>query len=403
MKTLKVLLTGFEPFGGHPINPSWLAIEALPDAMAGCNLFKLLLPVSFDRASTELEKAMEVHCPDLVICAGLAEKRDRVSLERVAINIADARMPDNDGMQPVDQVIDYSGSNAYFSNMPLRRIQSCLESKGIPVGISETAGTYVCNYVMYRLLHQIYSRKPMMMGGFIHVPPVNEMFDSNINFDRMTLATITHSFSLIVEACVEVLQSGKWSGVRREIAAYKPDWNREFAEIAAELKNGLGDLALRIDHIGSTAVPGLAAKDIIDVQITVAALDENVLSAMSAMGYRHAEKVNCDHVPPGGEEAPGQWQKWYFRPPEGRRPINTHVRVAGRANQRYALLFRDYLRAHPKTAEAYGRLKMRLADNLANARNYPDVKDPAVDLIFLPAEKWAAETGWNTDIDLKVS
>jgi len=180
-----------------------------------------------------------------------------------------------------------------------------------------------------------------------------------------------------------------------EIAPYKNGWPAEFRKIALTLRQGLGDLALRIDHIGSTAVPGLAAKDIIDIQITVAALDDALLSAMLALGYTQPEGVWRDHRPAGVEGPETEWEKWVFRPPPGQRRIHIHVRVEGHANQRYPLLFRDYLRVHPATAEAYAELKRRLAQHLADPGMYPEVKDPAVDLIYLAAEDWAAAVHWH--------
>lgn len=179
-----------------------------------------------------------------------------------------------------------------------------------------------------------------------------------------------------------------------EIVPYKSSWPSDFREIASILRQGLGDLALRIDHIGSTSVPGLAAKDVIDIQITVATLDQGVLSAMLALGYSQPEGIWGDHHPARTEGPETEWEKWLFNPPPGQRRTNTHVRVQGRANQRYALLFRDYLRAHPATAEAYAELKRRLAQHLANPRMYPEVKDPAVDLIYSAAEEWAAAIHW---------
>jgi GrpB-like predicted nucleotidyltransferase (UPF0157 family) len=179
-----------------------------------------------------------------------------------------------------------------------------------------------------------------------------------------------------------------------EIVAYQESWPAEFRQVGSRLRHGLGALALRIDHIGSTAVPTLAAKDVIDVQITVAALDEHVLSAMTELGYTYLGSLWRDHRPPQVVGPDSEWEKWLFRPPAGQRPTNTHVRIAGRANQLYALLFRDYLRTHPATAEAYARLKRHLAQHLADPQLYPDVKDPAVDLIYLAAEDWAAATNW---------
>jgi GrpB-like predicted nucleotidyltransferase (UPF0157 family) len=179
-----------------------------------------------------------------------------------------------------------------------------------------------------------------------------------------------------------------------EIIPYQESWPSEFRLIASALRRRLGRLALRIDHIGSTSVPGLASKDVIDIQITVAALNEQIVLAMISLGYTQPEETWRDHRPPlvGGQEA--DWEKLYFRPPPDQRRTHTHVRVQGRANQRYALLFRDYLRTHPDTAEAYAELKRRLAQNLADPLTYPEVKDPAVDLIYLAAEAWAGATHW---------
>lgn len=179
-----------------------------------------------------------------------------------------------------------------------------------------------------------------------------------------------------------------------EIVPYKESWPAEFQAIASIMRQGLGSLALRIDHIGSTAVPGLAAKDVIDIQITVAALDDRVTAAMTALGYTRPEGIWRDHRPPTVEGPETEWHKLLFRPPPGQRPTNTHIRVQGRTNQRYALLFRDYLRAHPATAGAYAELKRRLAQHLPDRQSYPEVKDPAVDLIYFAAEAWAESTGW---------
>lgn len=180
-----------------------------------------------------------------------------------------------------------------------------------------------------------------------------------------------------------------------EIVPYQPVWPLEFQTIAAALHHALGPLALRIDHIGSTSVPGLAAKDRIDIQITVAALTEDVEQALNSIGYERKLAYDRDHVPPSGPFEPAQWAKWIFTPPAGQRPTNTHVRVAGRANQRYALLFRDYLRADSAAAEAYARIKIALArQHPEDIEAYLDVKDPVCDLIIGAAERWAASAGW---------
>ena len=182
------------------------------------------------------------------------------------------------------------------------------------------------------------------------------------------------------------------------IVSYQPTWPAEFQAIAARQRQALGVLALRIDHIGSTSVPGLPAKDVIDVQISVAALDAAVVSALTAIGYSLFETISSDHRPPNATGPEEDWAKLFFDPPPGQRRTHTHVRVLGRPNQRYALLFRDYLRAHPATAAAYAELKRRLAEHLADPLMYPEVKDPAVDLIYLAAEEWAGTTGWRVGV-----
>lgn len=178
-----------------------------------------------------------------------------------------------------------------------------------------------------------------------------------------------------------------------EIVPYQPEWPTEFFQIGQDLRLALGSMAIRIDHIGSTAVPGLAAKDRIDIQVTVAALTPDIEVALINIGYTRREFYR-DHAPAGAEGKPEEWRKWFFAPPTNQRPANLHVRVAGRANQRYARLFRDFLREHAHTAQAYAELKRRLAQHLSDPKSYPDVKDPAVDLIFFAAEEWARATQW---------
>ena len=178
------------------------------------------------------------------------------------------------------------------------------------------------------------------------------------------------------------------------VVAPSETWAAEFGSVGARLRNELGALALRIDHIGSTAVPGLAAKDILDIQVTVAALDEALLAPVfKRAGFRITSRNRSDHQPPGTGRPATDWQKLYVEPVHGR-PMNVHVRVAGRPNQRYALLCRDFLRAHPTAAEAYALFKQRLAAQGMDSSVYADIKDPVFDLILQAAEGWAARTGW---------
>jgi GrpB-like predicted nucleotidyltransferase (UPF0157 family) len=178
------------------------------------------------------------------------------------------------------------------------------------------------------------------------------------------------------------------------IVDYRPAWADEFAALARTLQAALGALALRIDHIGSTAVPGLAAKDVLDVQATVHDFTPALEAAFEQAGYTRLEHTQ-DHRPPTATGPDRDWEKRLYRPaPEARR-VNLHVRRAGSANGRYALLFRDYLRAHPLAAAAYGQAKQALAQHGPTDWDlYYDVKDPICDIIMAGAEDWAGATGW---------
>ncbi|MEJ6004911.1 GrpB family protein [Paucibacter sp. AS339] len=179
------------------------------------------------------------------------------------------------------------------------------------------------------------------------------------------------------------------------IVEHRATWSAEFEAIAAQLREVLGSKALHIDHIGSTAVPSLAAKDIIDVQVTVHSLDASISGAFLAGGFTvHTEMIRQDHLPPGFEPRDQDWTKLFFMQRPGARRCNIHVRQFGRPNQRYPLLVRDFLRAEARIAEAYGELKKRLAVALADPESYPEVRDPVADIIYLAAERWALATEW---------
>lgn len=181
-----------------------------------------------------------------------------------------------------------------------------------------------------------------------------------------------------------------------DIVEYRPEWQQEFTAVAGELRDALGDLALRIDHIGSTSVPGLAAKDVLDVQVTVCDFTDDLDAAMLRSGKLAQTPYTVDHVPPTAAWTERDCQKRLYSSAPGVRRMNVHVRRAGSGNGRYALLFRDYLRAHPLAAAAYAQAKRALASYAPYDWDlYYDVKDPICDILMAGAEDWARMTGWH--------
>lgn len=165
-----VLLTGFGPFGGDARNPSGEAVAALDgERIAGHRIVARVLPVGFGTARQALLGALRATRPALVLCTGLAASRDAISLERVAINVDDARIPDNAGRQPIDAPVVAGAPAAYFSTLPIKSMALALARAGIRAEVSQTAGTFVCNHVFYALMHAL-RRRPGVRGGFVHVP-----------------------------------------------------------------------------------------------------------------------------------------------------------------------------------------------------------------------------------------
>lgn len=176
---------------------------------------------------------------------------------------------------------------------------------------------------------------------------------------------------------------------------YNPAWPKEFEVLRLSLLEILGPLTIRIDHIGSTSVPGLGAKDVIDIQVTVHALTPEITRRLVEAGYEYWEAITHDHVPLGEDDDPGLWAKLLFNQPQGRRRANVHVRIDGHPNQRYPLLFRDYLRAHPNSARSIELIKREIVKRHAEDLDaYYDIKDPVYDLIWDAALDWSRQTGW---------
>ncbi|MET8680240.1 pyroglutamyl-peptidase I [Streptomyces sp. NPDC004647] len=167
----RVLLTGFEPFGGEDVNPSWEAVSLVAaDPPSGVQVTAVRLSCAFGTALEELRAAVDRTDPGLVLCVGQAGGRPGITVERVAINVDDARIPDNAGRQPVDEPVVEGGPAAYFATLPVKRCVAAVRAAGLPAAVSQTAGTFVCNHVFYGLAHLIATRKPALRGGFVHIP-----------------------------------------------------------------------------------------------------------------------------------------------------------------------------------------------------------------------------------------
>ena len=187
--TPTVLLTGFEPFGGEAINPSWLAVQALHgQRLADHDLVGLQLPTAFGHALEALQAGIRQHRPALVLCCGQAGGRGALSLERVAINVNDARIPDNTGAQPVDTAVVPGGPAAYFTNLPIKAMLDALQSAGLQAEVSQTAGTFVCNHVFYGLMHLLAQPgHEGRRGGFLHVPWLPAQGAPSMALERIVL------------------------------------------------------------------------------------------------------------------------------------------------------------------------------------------------------------------------
>lgn len=173
LKAATVLLTGFDAFGGDAVNPSWLAAQALHGReIAGHRVVAACLPTVFGDSLLRLESLLVAHRPSLVLSLGLAANRSALSIERVAINVDDARIPDNRGARPVDRPVAPAGPAAYFSSLPIKAMLQALQRADVPAEVSQTAGTFVCNHVFYGLMHLLamQPRRRVVRAGFMHVP-----------------------------------------------------------------------------------------------------------------------------------------------------------------------------------------------------------------------------------------
>ena len=199
---MKALVTGFEPFGGDRVNPSFEALRLLPSRLGAIDIATRALPVVYGAALTALREAIGATGPDIVLSVGLAGGRTELSLERVAINVDDARIPDNGGNQPIDRPVVAGGPAAYFATLPIKAAVAALREAGLPASVSNSAGTFLCNHVFYGLMHEAAQRTVMgggwFRGGFLHVPYLPSQAARQPGAPSMALEQIVEGIEIIL-------------------------------------------------------------------------------------------------------------------------------------------------------------------------------------------------------------
>lgn len=209
---MKVLLTAFDAFGGESINPAQEAVRLVRGESFDAEIVKMDIPTVFDKSIKLVLRAMKKHKPDVVLCIGQAGGRSEITPERVAINIDDSRGTDNEGNQPVDRTIFADGAAAYFSLLPIKAMVAAMKDAGIPASVSNTAGTFVCNHLMYGVLHHIHKSFPGVRGGFMHVPYIPEQVAERQGVPALPLEVITRGIEVSIQAIldhpVDIVQAG---------------------------------------------------------------------------------------------------------------------------------------------------------------------------------------------------
>lgn len=207
-----VLVTGFDPFGGERLNPSWQVCTQLPRMIAGLRVETCKVPCEFRRSIEVVAEAIERHRPSLVICLGQAGGRAHLSVERLAINVDDARASDNAGAAPIDEPIAAGGPPAYFATLPIKAMVAAMHAAGVPAEVSNSAGTYVCNHLMYGVLHFIAASGAGARAGFIHVPYAEQQVLDKPGIAAMAVSTIARGVEAAIAAAAENRADLKVSG-----------------------------------------------------------------------------------------------------------------------------------------------------------------------------------------------
>lgn len=209
---MKILVSGFDPFGGEKINPAIESVKLLPDEIKGAKIIKVEIPTVARKSLKKLEEVIEIEKPDVVINVGQAGGRTDISVERVGINMDDFRIKDNEGNQPIDEKIAKDGPDAYLVTIPIKAmVQKMIENK-IPASVSNTAGTFVCNHVCYGMAHLASTKYPNMRTGFVHIPFLPEQVVDKRNMPSMPLELIAKGLEYAIEAIVENKEDIKVEG-----------------------------------------------------------------------------------------------------------------------------------------------------------------------------------------------
>ena len=195
----KLLLTAFTPFDGERINPALEAVKLVKDKIGNLLIVKLEVPTVFGKSIDTVREAIEREKPDFVLSIGQAGGRAEITPERVAINLNDARIPDNEGNQPIDEPIFPDGENAYFSTLPVKAMVEAIRKEGLPSSLSNSAGTYVCNHLMYGVLYYL-DKRPSMKAGFIHVPYIPEQTKNKKEMPALELSEIVRGLEAAITA-----------------------------------------------------------------------------------------------------------------------------------------------------------------------------------------------------------
>ena len=200
---MKILVTGFDPFGGEKVNPALEAVKSLPSEIHGAEIHWVEIPTVFYRSAEVLEAEIVRFQPDAVLCIGQAGGRASLTPERVAINQDDARIPDNQGNQQIDTPIRLDGQAAYFSTLPIKAMVQAIKEEGLPATVSNTAGTFVCNHLMYQALYLADKKFPHMRAGFMHIPYMTEQVINKPNTASMNLTDIVRGIEAAIGAIVD--------------------------------------------------------------------------------------------------------------------------------------------------------------------------------------------------------